>query len=183
MRLISYSEAENKVINLKDRLGKPVDQGITEALIHCTRFVQALGFETSQSCEGHIDWSFPFPWIEFCVPHTEVKVPAAWQVWKLRNRTRAILENTRHKKNEEEKIDQFCTMMTKYLLEYKRFKNIPIESHMHVYRWNPFRFRLQPTYSWLSEGYKKQAIIKSSTSYSIFSGMYLLLLLHFVLID
>jgi len=47
-----WAEIAERVEQIKDKLGKPIDAGIKEAVIA----FQCLGFETRQSCEGHPDW-------------------------------------------------------------------------------------------------------------------------------
>lgn len=55
-----WNDAELFVTKLADSLGKPIDANTKELVIvlHC------LKFTTSQSCEGHIDHGYPYPWIE-----------------------------------------------------------------------------------------------------------------------
>lgn len=155
MKIISHEESQAAVSSLTDGLGRPVDSGIAEALTHFVRFVQALGFETVQSCEGHIDWGHPFPWIDFRVPHEKVNLPPSWQVWKVRSRIQGKREDERHWRNEERKTDQLCTMMSRYLILYTEHQKAHPETILHIARWQRTRFRLQPAYTWLSEGHKR----------------------------
>jgi hypothetical protein len=48
------------VDSIVDRLGTPIDSGIKRAV----QIFRTLGFETTGSCEGHLDWGLPYPWIE-----------------------------------------------------------------------------------------------------------------------
>ena len=57
--------ARNKVEAIADRLGKPIDLEIKEPLIA----VVASGFNTTGSCEGHIKWGLPVPYIEIKAPN------------------------------------------------------------------------------------------------------------------
>ncbi len=157
LNIISVEEARTVVTELKDRLGRPIDPGIAEALIHFVRFTQALGFQTTQSCEGHIDWGLPFPWIDFQIPHGEVLLPPWWKVWKIRQRLRGKREEERHFRNEEKKADQLCVMMTRYLVRYEQMHGGDPETALHINRWNHRTFRLKAVHSWLSEGYKASA--------------------------
>ncbi len=43
-----------------DLLRMPIDPGIKETVI----VLQALGFSTTQSCEGHDDRGLPYPWVK-----------------------------------------------------------------------------------------------------------------------
>ena len=56
-----------EVDELRDKLGKPVDAGIREAVA----ILQLLGLHTRQSCEGHLDWGQPAPWVALYVPEAE----------------------------------------------------------------------------------------------------------------
>jgi hypothetical protein len=51
-----------EVDELQDGTGKPVDSGIRETVA----ILQLLGLHTRQSCEGHIDWGLPAPWVALC---------------------------------------------------------------------------------------------------------------------
>lgn len=53
-------ELEGCFDNIVDNLGKKIDDGIKEAVVILTK----IGFKTSASCEGHLNWGFPFPWID-----------------------------------------------------------------------------------------------------------------------
>lgn len=55
-----------------DALGMPIDPKIKETVI----VLNLLGFKTSQSCEGHIDWGNPYPWISFSAGDSEIKLLA-----------------------------------------------------------------------------------------------------------
>ncbi len=44
-----------------DALGEGLDEGIKNTVI----VLNLLGFKTSQSCEGHLDWGLPYPWVDF----------------------------------------------------------------------------------------------------------------------
>ncbi|MFA7315790.1 MAG: hypothetical protein WC059_03255 [Candidatus Paceibacterota bacterium] len=45
---------------ITDRLGKRIDSNIKESVVAFS----ALGFNTSGSCEGHLDRGLPYPWID-----------------------------------------------------------------------------------------------------------------------
>jgi hypothetical protein len=48
------------VEGIRDALGKPVDAGI-KSLVTA---LNASGFPTTASCEGHLDWGIPAPWVD-----------------------------------------------------------------------------------------------------------------------
>ncbi len=49
-----------EVAGLVDGLGVPVDDGIRDTVIA----LRLLGIETVFSCEGHLDYGFPCPWVD-----------------------------------------------------------------------------------------------------------------------
>ena len=55
---------ENEVENIADKLGKKIDGGIKEAVIA----FRLNGFRTDGSCEGHLDWGYPYPWVDIVAP-------------------------------------------------------------------------------------------------------------------
>jgi hypothetical protein len=56
-----------EVDELCDATGRPVDAGIRETVA----VLQLLGLHTRQSCEGHIGWGVPAPWVALYVPEAE----------------------------------------------------------------------------------------------------------------
>ncbi|MEN9881112.1 MAG: hypothetical protein RLZZ308_295 [Candidatus Parcubacteria bacterium] len=57
------------------------DAGIVDSLINLMQLADILSCITTESCEGHIDWLRPYPYIAFTVPYTgEVRHPL-WKVW------------------------------------------------------------------------------------------------------
>jgi hypothetical protein len=59
--------------SITDGLGKRVDPGIKEVVIA----LRVYQFPTTGSCEGHLRWGVPFPWVEVGAPH-----PDAWKQGK-----------------------------------------------------------------------------------------------------
>lgn len=55
-----WQQFEQEVELIKDRLGKGVDQKIKDTVVA----LRANGFSTTGSCEGHLDWGLPWPWID-----------------------------------------------------------------------------------------------------------------------
>jgi hypothetical protein len=154
MQLITTEEASGFVAGLKDQRGRPVDFGITPALTEFIRVTKALGFETVQSCEGHIDWGLPFPWIDFEVPLEGVWLPPWWKVWKYMQRRTNKREAERHARNAEMKVEQLTSMLTRFLVEYDAVHGTHPEAVLYISRRQRFRFRLLPARSMLSDGYK-----------------------------
>lgn len=154
MHLITAEEAKKLVVNLKDRLGRPIDIGIVEAIGDFIRVTQALGFKTVQSCEGHIDWGLPYPWIDFEVSNERISIPPFWKLWKFSRRRWVIKENEKHARNAEEKTDQLCAMLTRFLIQHDKVHGTNPESFLVIDRWQRFSFRLMPARSLISRSYK-----------------------------
>lgn len=65
--LLSYKQTEKEVSLITDRLGRPIDKGIRQAV---TVF-RYIGLSTSGSCHGHLSRALAYPWIEFNVDSQE----------------------------------------------------------------------------------------------------------------
>jgi hypothetical protein len=63
MRVVDKNQAWkqifDRVTRIADRRGKKIDPGIMDMVLA----LNASGIRTTQSCEGHIDWGFPYPWV------------------------------------------------------------------------------------------------------------------------
>jgi hypothetical protein len=64
-----WLDMEKEVHSWTDKLGMPIDLGIKDTVI----VLNLLGFKTSASCQGHLDWGLPYPWIDFETTDQEVK--------------------------------------------------------------------------------------------------------------
>jgi hypothetical protein len=60
MTHLTWDEAAVKVDKLADKLGLGVDAGIRDTVIA----LWVLGFNTRQSCEGHLDSGVAAPWVD-----------------------------------------------------------------------------------------------------------------------
>ena len=62
--------AARQVDSMRDALGKPVDAGI-KSLVTA---LNVSGFPTTASCEGHLDWGVPAPWVDVAPVPTQESV-------------------------------------------------------------------------------------------------------------
>jgi len=152
LKLMQLREARRIVEDIKDKSGKSVDHGIIDALTEFIRVTHALGFETAQSCEGHIDWGNPFPWIDFRVTTDSVEIPSRWKFWYYLRRMRQAQEREWHLNNLEEKVDQFAAMLTHYLVQYDMVHGTKPEHVLYINRGHRFGFRLMPARKLLFQG-------------------------------
>jgi hypothetical protein len=72
---LRWEQLEQTMAHVKDKLGKPIDQGIMETVI----VLNALEISTVASCEGHLDWGVSAPWVDIVSQHPAAQV----QVGKL----------------------------------------------------------------------------------------------------
>lgn len=56
-----WEKLAEEVDTWADGIGCPLDEGIKEVVIG----LNILDITTCQSCEGHLDWGSPFPWVIF----------------------------------------------------------------------------------------------------------------------
>ncbi len=62
---LKLEEIRQKVENIYDRLGHPIDEGIKESVV----MFEANELPTSASCEGHIERGLPVPWVDVSAPN------------------------------------------------------------------------------------------------------------------
>jgi hypothetical protein len=86
-----WQSMEKEVDSWKDALGLGIDTGIKNTVI----VLNLLGFKTSASCQGHIDWGLPYPWIDFAMEDNEINT--------LNNERQAIYKRVVEKESEIQK--------------------------------------------------------------------------------
>lgn len=64
----TWEETAKHFRRVVDRLGKPIDEGIFETVVA----LNMLGITTRASCEGHLAWGLPYPWIDI-LPEDSIK--------------------------------------------------------------------------------------------------------------
>lgn len=62
----AWEETAERFRKTTDKLGKSIDEGIFETVVA----LNVLGITTRQSCQGHLEWGLPYPWIDI---HPEVE--------------------------------------------------------------------------------------------------------------
>lgn len=63
MTKVSKRQWQQQLVNLgktTDGLGLGIDPGIIELVAG----LNLIGVNTTASCEGHLDWGLPYPWID-----------------------------------------------------------------------------------------------------------------------
>lgn len=60
IEIATWEEATKHFRRVVDKLGKPIDDGIFETVVA----LNMLGITTRASCEGHLEWGLPYPWID-----------------------------------------------------------------------------------------------------------------------
>jgi hypothetical protein len=63
-KVSAWEESRLTVEQITDGLGKGVDPGIKETVVA----LMVYGFPTTGSCEGHLEWGLPYPWVEIGEP-------------------------------------------------------------------------------------------------------------------
>lgn len=61
-----WEETKAKLLKTTDALGMPIDEGIFDTIVG----LNSNGYDTSASCEGHLDRGLPYPWIAMAVDDT-----------------------------------------------------------------------------------------------------------------
>lgn len=57
--MTTWQETVKVFSRVTDKLGKNIDDGIFDTVVA----LNMLGISTIQSCEGHLDWGVPYPWV------------------------------------------------------------------------------------------------------------------------
>ena len=81
-------EIKKEVELIVDKLGHPIDPGIKELVIG----LKFHGIETEQSCKGHNDWGFSYPWVS--VPYSFAEKIARLVSWQNRPKLPNGKDNT-----------------------------------------------------------------------------------------
>lgn len=71
----SWEEACAEVAQFTDNLGCEVDDGIFDTVVA----LNLLGLRTVQSCEGHLNYGHPYPWVWVADPEHNNRVLAPWK--------------------------------------------------------------------------------------------------------
>lgn len=58
--IATWEETAARFRRVVDKLGKPIDAGIFETVVA----LNMAGITTRASCEGHLDWGVPHPWVD-----------------------------------------------------------------------------------------------------------------------
>jgi hypothetical protein len=72
--------AEKNTKHLADKLGLGIDEGIFDPVVA----LRAHGFNTTASCEGHLRWGKPAPWVDIGV-FSSVDLPKNTDVLRKKN--------------------------------------------------------------------------------------------------
>jgi hypothetical protein len=128
-----------EVDEICDALGKPVDVGIRETVA----ILQLLGLHTRQSCEGHIGWGLPAPWVALYVPEAE---KLREEIEPLENWLEVLQEDDEafervcHERNrlrqDEEQYEAQAWMLLFSWLEifYQRHRTVPYDERIVLHR-------------------------------------------------
>jgi hypothetical protein len=127
-----------------DGLGKKIDQGIFETVVA----LNALGIDTTGSCEGHINWGIAAPWVDIDPPG---------DVETLRDQMRVVSKEEARKISDHLGIKQ-CILfqsISKLLDQFygQSRGHIPYDRMIIPHPWAAGRIRLE------SIGLETQAIV------------------------
>lgn len=85
-----YKRIKKNLESVTDKLGVHIDSGIMDAVI----IFKMLGFNTTQSCEGHLSHGFISPWIQFGPKTTPSIKVIQNQIKSLKNQIYEVKEDT-----------------------------------------------------------------------------------------
>jgi len=117
-----WQTMEREVNQITDRLGKRVDTGIK----HTVTLLRLFQLPTSGSCQGHLKWGLPYPWVDINEPE-----PSRW---KTNRKIKSVWgkRNLNHAKN-----------LLQLLTEFYEQQDSPLDAHLILDLCNFAGFRLQ----------------------------------------
>lgn len=86
-----WQNMEKEVASWRDALGLKIDPEIKKMVV----VLNLLNFKTTQSCEGHIDWGRPYPWVRITTKSPELS--------DLFNKRKKILDFIREQETKTQK--------------------------------------------------------------------------------
>lgn len=117
-----WQEAKTEVEKIADKLGKPIDEGIKEAIIA----FKSLGINTIRSCEGHMDHGAGGPYIDIEAKEVEDLEKHLDEVKDNEEKFEKIIEEiTRNNLKERKKI------MT-HLSNFYKERNVPYDKRLII---------------------------------------------------
>ena len=98
-----WQEISLEVETWCDAVGYPIDPKIKDAVIA----LNAIGINTSASCEGHLDHGYPYPWVEFSICTLEIQSleEKITKIFKEREEKEQLLEVTYPQLSKKEIFD------------------------------------------------------------------------------
>lgn len=157
MHTMPEDVADKTILETKDRLGRPVDPGVSTSVKNLLRAGYALGITTTQSCEGHIDWGHPYPWVdmELIKPYPTLKKIPWWRFWRTRSQSCNSFNLGKEAKNFEHTLEEQAIFLTRILLEYSQKNMSGGKDLLSIHEIGSCAFRISPAHTYYAEGLKK----------------------------
>lgn len=141
---VTWEQGCAEVSKLTDKLGCKVDAGIFDAVVT----LNLLGLRTCQSCEGHLDYGLPYPWIDF---ETD-EFPAFKQALEDADREELSVEEKEARGAQLIVLAASLPTRSRLYMQleqllcayYKQHPTIPEEWHIIVNWLSPILFRIMP---------------------------------------
>lgn len=135
-----WDSMEETVSHWTDALGKPIDPRIKDTVI----VFNLLGYKTSQSCEGHLDYGLAFPWVDIDISNVEIRTLSDKITFCITQLERIDMDDT-------EALEQNFTNINQL------WKELEIAIHKQV---DPLHQLLKKYYSSYTPGYENMLILK-----------------------
>ena len=104
-----WDRTQQEVESIGDRLGMGIEENIKETVIA----LKVCGFGTTGSCEGHIDWGFPYPWIDVESLQAETNSIIGGRYDTLRNKFKDIEDVNNQNPSEKEEFEELQILQRK----------------------------------------------------------------------
>jgi hypothetical protein len=120
-KLQRWEKVQDSFQNAVDCLGKELDAGILETVVA----LNALGFSTTQSCEGHLNWGIAAPWVD--IKSNKIDQATIDEATFLLNRAEALDIQLEMASEVTEEMDNEVS------LAWEEYHKTSKERHRHVF--------------------------------------------------
>lgn len=133
-----WDEVGRSLDGVTDELGEPIDVGIKETVVA----FNVLGFQTTRSCEGHLDESTGYPWISITNPDTKSmekgvdKAFADADQVRINNGYEASLSLYEHahrlREEAREPLNEDAKKLIRYLDKFYMGRSVPYDARLSI---------------------------------------------------
>lgn len=152
---------KQKLLRVRDGMGMPIDAGIFDTVVA----LNALGFTTVQSCEGHADHGVCAPWVDISFSGADESQQKIVQAIKLRQEVMNNNPRRELSEAEKQKLEQAHVLedeaeaplfseigsLLELLTSFYMYRTSPLDHRLILHRYGGLRCRLESQVAVLQE--------------------------------